>query len=150
MAVLGIFHNQISILSCDTYSLACTDATLSPVKKIRGPRSESLIEQEIRQQKEKEREYRREKGLLMSPPPSPAGEMTDSVSQGVTEGGEQGATCTCIAKEQAGSPTASKEVYLRSDDAVFYLLTFIMLRYSVKKYESACIYRHFYQKCKLA
>lgn len=77
-------------------SLSITDATLSPVKKIRGPQSESLIEREIRRQQEKEEEFRREKGLLNSPSPSPAGKVTDTGTQGVTDTGKQ----VDIAKEQ--------------------------------------------------
>ncbi|XP_033636412.1 uncharacterized protein LOC117297467 isoform X2 [Asterias rubens] len=76
------------------------EATLSPVKKIRGPQSESLIEREIRRQQEKEQEFRREKGLVSS---SAAEALTNTETEGVTDAGEQ----VEIAKDQE---TAKKEV----------------------------------------
>ncbi|XP_071800055.1 uncharacterized protein [Asterias amurensis] len=76
------------------------EATLSPVKKIRGPQSESLIEREIRRQQEKEQEFRREKGLVSS---SAAEAVTNTEMEGVTDAGEQ----VEIAKDQE---TAKKEV----------------------------------------
>ena len=81
--------------------LPITEATLSPVKKIRGPQSESLIEREIRRQQEKEQEFRREKGLVSS---SAAEALTNTETEGVTDAGEQ----VEIAKDQE---TAKKEVW---------------------------------------
>ncbi|XP_038069790.1 uncharacterized protein LOC119738881 isoform X2 [Patiria miniata] len=74
-----------------------TEATLSPVKS----NTETLIEQEIRLQQEREDQYRREKGLAT--PTSPR--LTEQGADGVPDGEAKDATAT----EQAATSSASSE-----------------------------------------